>query len=288
MKKSDSSDEESASDQLTADEELDSTDNYLQLCDKNNVVGYDASETENYADMRGDDTIIGGLEKDLIIDYLGSDSLMGGAGSDFIFTPDYDLEQYDGTDTVNGAEDDLVYLDVCDDLYDGKQGDADAGDDTIHGEDGNDTIRDSRGSDILYGEKERDILNAVDHLDHMGADTLFGGSGKDILKGDIGDVMMGGGMSTEVFLQDDGSRDDCVYILDFKPEKDKLVIRFYEPIEQAANLGRLILTYDSRADATNVFADGKKVAKFLAFTPTSYRIFILLLLTHRLIDPQYR
>jgi hypothetical protein len=56
---------------------LDSTDNYLQLGDKNNVVGYDASETENYADMRGYDTIIGGLEKDLIIDYPGADSPMG-------------------------------------------------------------------------------------------------------------------------------------------------------------------------------------------------------------------
>jgi Ca2+-binding RTX toxin-like protein len=52
--------------------------------------------------MRGYDTIIGGSEKDLIIDYPGADSLMGGAGSDFIFTPDYDLQQYDGTDTVNG------------------------------------------------------------------------------------------------------------------------------------------------------------------------------------------
>ena len=49
------------------------------------------------------------------------------------------------------AEDDLVYLDAGDDFYDGKQGGADAGADTIHGEDGNDTIRDSRGNDILYG-----------------------------------------------------------------------------------------------------------------------------------------
>jgi len=89
--KSDSSDDETASEQLIADEELDGTDNYLQLGDKNNVVGYGASETKNYTDMRGDDTIIGGSEKDLIIDYSGSDSLMVGAGSDFIFTPDYDL-----------------------------------------------------------------------------------------------------------------------------------------------------------------------------------------------------
>ena len=91
------------------------------------------------------------------------------------------------------AEDDLVYLDAGDDFYDGKQGKADAGDDTIYGEDGNDTIRDSRGNDILYGERGRDVLNAVDHVDHIGADTLIGGTGKDILQGDIGDVMMGGG-----------------------------------------------------------------------------------------------
>jgi Ca2+-binding RTX toxin-like protein len=68
-----------------------------------------------------------------------------------------------------------------DDFYDGKQGEVDAGDDTIHGEEGNDTIRDSRGIDILYGEKGRDVLNAVDHVDHIGADTLIGGTGKDIL-----------------------------------------------------------------------------------------------------------
>ena len=110
--KSDSSDEETASEQLIADEELDSTDNYLQLGDKNNVVGYDASETKNYADMRGDDTIIGDSEQDLLIDYSGADSLTGGAGSDFIFTPDYDLEQYDGTDTVNGGKgNDLLWID---------------------------------------------------------------------------------------------------------------------------------------------------------------------------------
>ena len=63
---SESSNEETATDQLTTDEDLESTDNYLQLGDKNNVVGYDAVKIENYADMRGDDTIIGGSEKDLI------------------------------------------------------------------------------------------------------------------------------------------------------------------------------------------------------------------------------
>ena len=176
------------------------------------------------------------------------------------------------------AEDDLVYLDAGDDFYDGKQGDADAGDDTIHGEEGNDTIRDSRGNDILYGEKGRDVLNAVDHVDHMGADTLIGGTGKDILQGDIGDVMMGGGDidQFEVFLQDDVSaEDDFVHILDFEPEKDKLVTRFDEPIEQAANPDRVIMTYYSRADATNVCADGKKVAEIFGVYPNELQDFYL-------------
>ena len=167
------------------------------------------------------------------------------------------------------AEDDLVNLGRGDDFYDGKQGDADAGDDTI---------RDSRGNDNLYGEKGRDVLNAVDHVDHMGADTLIRGIGKDILQGDIGDVMMGGGDVDrfEVFIQDDVSAaDDCVHILDFEPEKDKLVIRFDEPIEQAANPDRVIMTYDSRADATNVYADGKKVAEIFGVYPNELQDFYL-------------
>ena len=176
------------------------------------------------------------------------------------------------------AEDDLVYLDVGDDFYDVKQGDADAGDDTIHGEEGNDTIRDSRGNDILYGEKGRDVLNAVDHDDHIGADTLIGVTGKDILQGDIGEVMMGAGDidQFEVFLQDDVSAADaCVHILDFEPEKDKLVIRFDEPIGQAANPDRVIMTYDSQADATNVYADGKKFAEIFGVYPNELQDFYL-------------
>ena len=193
--------------------------------------------------------------------------------------PDTVISGGNYVDHMSGsAEDDLVYLDAGDDFYDGKQGDADAGDDTIHGEEGNDTIRDSRGNDILYGEKGRDVLNAVDHVDHMGADTLIGGTGKDILQGDIGDVMMGGGDidQFEVFLQDDVSaEDDFVHILDFEPEKDKLLIRFDEPIEQAANPDRVIMTYYSRADATNVCADGKKVAEIFGVYPNELQDFYL-------------
>lgn len=122
---SDSSVDETASDQLIADEELDSTDNFLQLGVKNNVVGYDAHETENFTDMRGDDTIIGGSEKDMIIDYSGADSLIGGAGNDFIFTPEYDLNRYDGTDTVNGGDgNDLLWIDDGDTATGGSDSDA--------------------------------------------------------------------------------------------------------------------------------------------------------------------
>ena len=193
-------------------------------------------------------------------------------GEDKCPEPDTDTVISGGNyvDHMSGsAEDDLVNLGRGDDFYDGKQGDADAGDDTI---------RDSRGNDNLYGEKGRDVLNAVDHVDHMGADTLIRGIGKDILQGDIGDVMMGGGDVDrfEVFIQDDVSAaDDCVHILDFEPEKDKLLIRFDEPIEQDANPDRVIMTYDSRADATNVFADGKKVAEIFGVYPNELQDFYL-------------
>jgi Ca2+-binding RTX toxin-like protein len=164
---------------------LDSTDNYLQLGDKNNVVGYDASETENYADMRGYDTIIGGSEKDLIIDYPGADSLMGGAGSDFIFTPDYDLQQYDGTDTVNGG----------------------------------------KGNDLLW----------IDDGDNATCGT-----------------------GSDAFVIEANSK-----------------IRFDEPSEQDANPDRVTMTYDSRADETNVYADGKKVAEIFGVYPNELQDFYL-------------
>jgi hypothetical protein len=221
---------------------------------------------------------LGSIDEEDVVDQA---TLPTDAGEDQGPEPDTDTMISGGkyVDHMSGtADDDLVYLDAGDDFYDGKQGDADAGDDTIHGEDGNDTIRDSRGSDILYGEKGRDVLNAVDHVDQMGADTLIGGTGKDILKGDIGDIMMGGGdvNQFEVFIQDDVSAsDDCVHILDFEPEKDKRVIRFDEPIEQAANPDRVIMTYDSRADATNVFADGKKVAEIFGVYPNELQDFYL-------------
>jgi hypothetical protein len=80
----------------------------------------------------------------------------------------------------------------------------------------------------------------------------------------------------EVFLQDDmTTADDCVHISDFEPEKYKLVIRFDEPIEQAANPDRVIMTYDSRAHATNVFADGKKVAEIFGVYPNELKDFYL-------------
>ena len=120
------------------------------------------------------------------------------------------------------------------------------------------------------------FLNAVDHTDHMGSDTLIGGTGKDLLQGDAGDVMMGGGDvdQFEVFIRNEQApTDQCVHILDFDPEVDKLVIRIDEPIEQAANSDRVIMTYDSQSDATHVFADGKKVAEIFGAYPSDLQDF---------------
>ena len=50
--------------------------------------------------MRGDDTILGGSEEDLIIDVSGANSISGGAGNDYIFSIESDAARFDGPDTV--------------------------------------------------------------------------------------------------------------------------------------------------------------------------------------------
>ena len=52
-----------------------------------------------------------------------------------------------------------------------------------------------------------------------------------------------------------------------------LVIRLDEPIEQAANSDRVIMTYESQSDATHVFADGKKVAEIFGVYPSELQDF---------------
>ena len=94
------------------DEGLGSTDNFVQLDDQDNAVGYYDFLTKNYADMRGDDTILGGSEEDLIIDVSGANSISGGAGNAYIFSIESDAARFDGSDTVNGgAGDDLLFFD---------------------------------------------------------------------------------------------------------------------------------------------------------------------------------
>jgi len=104
--------ETSASTFNFVDEGLGSTDDFVRLDDQDNAVGYYDFLTKNYADMRGDDTILGGSEEDLIIDVSGANSISGGAGNDYIFSIESDAARFDGSDTVNGgAGDDLLFFD---------------------------------------------------------------------------------------------------------------------------------------------------------------------------------
>jgi len=104
--------ETSASTFKFVDEGLGSTDDFVRLDDQDNVVGYYDFLTKNYADMRGDDTILGGSEEDLIIDVSGANSISGGAGNDYIFSIESDAARFDGSDTVNGGNgDDLLLFD---------------------------------------------------------------------------------------------------------------------------------------------------------------------------------
>ena len=73
--------ETSASTFNFVDEGLGGTDDFVRLDDQDNAVGYYDFLTKNYADMRGDDTILGGSKEDLIIDVSGANSISGGAGN---------------------------------------------------------------------------------------------------------------------------------------------------------------------------------------------------------------
>ena len=84
----------------------------MQLDDQDNAFGYYDFLTKNYADMRGDDTILGGSEEDLIIDVSGANSISGGAGNDYIFSIESHAARFEGPDMVNGGDgDDLLFLD---------------------------------------------------------------------------------------------------------------------------------------------------------------------------------
>ncbi len=156
----------------------------------------------------GDDTIIGGSGADLIIgDYLKNDDT-GIGGNDVIFAGDGDDEVYgDSKQGEDNAGVDSI--------------DSGAGDDVVYGGGGNDEIVAGLGDDLVYGETGNDRMEGG-----LGDDTLWGGSGNDQLYGD--DAVQGyGGSGGDDFLNG-GNGDDLLVgnlggdILDGNAGRDQL------------------------------------------------------------------
>jgi Ca2+-binding RTX toxin-like protein len=177
----------------------------------------------------GNDTLIGGAERDWLVGGEGADLLLGGDGEDrliggidadhLIGNADRDtLEGSDGKDLLEGGTgDDRLRGDADDDVLHGEDGDDDlnggagqdllyggTGNDALIGETGNDTLHGGTGDDALVGEADDDLLHG-----EMGSDVLKGSDGLDTLSGDAGADYLYGGSGNDTLLG--GSEDDLLY-----------------------------------------------------------------------------
>jgi Ca2+-binding RTX toxin-like protein len=114
----------------------------------------------------GDDTLIGGKERDLMYGDDGNDTIISGDGTDTIVGGN-------GNDTIiagNGQK--VIYGGPGDDIIS-----AGTGQGYIFGEDGNDTITTGDARFEIFGNAGNDTING------HGRDTLWGGDGADVLSG---------------------------------------------------------------------------------------------------------
>lgn len=105
--------------------------------------------------LSGNDSIIGGINAEIINGNQGNDTINGNQGNDTIF---------------GGKNLDLIFGGDNDDFLSGN-----LGNDEIHGDGGNDVLRGGKESDFLIGGTGNDTLYG-----DLGIDTLTGGTGADI------------------------------------------------------------------------------------------------------------
>ena len=155
------------------------------------------SDTQNigvlFAGGRGEDSLTGSSQADLIQGDTENDSLYGGGGGDTLSGNDDDdsLAGASGADRLDGGNDaDAIFGGADNDRILAGRGDDHAnggsGDDRIFGQTGNDQISGANGDDMIDGGAGNDILYGQN-----GDDVLVGGAGLDVLTGGNGvDVMV--------------------------------------------------------------------------------------------------
>ncbi|NOX54666.1 MAG: calcium-binding protein, partial [Planctomycetes bacterium] len=102
----------------------------------------------------GDDSLIGGRQRDRIHGEGGNDTTRGGPGDDLLYGGDGDDDLFgdEGHDQIRGGR-------GADDLDGGD------GDDELHGEDDDDVLRGGPGDDYLDGSDGSDLLDGDDGAD---------------------------------------------------------------------------------------------------------------------------
>jgi Ca2+-binding RTX toxin-like protein len=118
------------------------------------------------------------------------DYIVEGTGSadniDALYTLDPEGDVVDGSDALDGSEDDLI--------------EAYGGNDTVTAGDGDDTVDAGTGNDSVFAGTGNDRVIAGD-----GDDTLLGGLGNDSLDGDVGNDSIDGGAGADTIIGDAGN-----------------------------------------------------------------------------------
>jgi Ca2+-binding RTX toxin-like protein len=185
----------------------------------NRAIHFDMSDQQALfaGDQSDNDTIDGGIGKDLITGGAGADMIHGGLGDDRIVGGPGSAEEVsqlhgdDGNDVIKVASGDngamLEGGAGRDQLYGGPtanvmNGGADVdylsgggGNDTMHGNAGDDTLKGGGGLSQMYGDDGNDTFQGG-----RGDETLVGGAGSDKLTGGAGDDHLSGGLDDDVFI----------------------------------------------------------------------------------------
>jgi Ca2+-binding RTX toxin-like protein len=164
---------------------------------QNKSIHYDMTGHQDlfFGSSTDNDSLDGGIGKDVINGGAGTDTIQGGAGNDTI-------NGGPGADVIRGGADD--------DTINSGAGITTATD-QLYGDDGNDVIKASTGDtgalldggsggDQLYGGWVANVLNGGD-----GNDYLSGGGGLDTMHGNAGDDQLKGGPAATQMFGDDGN-----------------------------------------------------------------------------------
>lgn len=145
---------------------------------------------------KGNDTILGGAERDDLVGDDGDDSLIGGSGLSV-------------GDEFNGGRGNDTLLSATFDSFNAGQGtllagnimNGDDGNDSIIGDSGDDTIIGGLGEDTIDSKSGNDNINAGADSDLVtagsGNDTALGGDGNDNITTDAGEDVIAGGAGND-------------------------------------------------------------------------------------------